>query len=305
MASPTITTTYAGEKLQGYISAALLSGNTLDSGIVSVKPNIKYKEVIKTFATGDIIAAGTCDFTDSGTITIGERYLTPKELQVNVEVCKDVFRSDWDAISMGFSAHDNLPKSFQDYLTAHYVAQVAEAVETQVWHGDDSATQMNGLVPQMTADADVVDVVGASIGAGGVTAANVVAELGKVADAIPHEIYSKAGIQIIVAPNVYKAYVRALGTQGFVDRFNNQSLGALLFDGIPVIMANGLTSNYMVAGLSSNLWFATGLFNDYNEVKVLDMADLDGSQNVRFIMRFTADTNYGIGSELVLYTPVA
>jgi len=43
------------------------------------------------------------------------------------------------------------------------------------------------------------------------------------------------------------------------------------------------------------------LLSDSQEVKLLDMADLDGSQNVRVIMRFTAGIQYGIGSEIVLY----
>jgi hypothetical protein len=33
------------------------------------------------------------------------------------------------------------------------------------------------------------------------------------------------------------------------------------------------------------------------------MADIDGSQNVRVVMRMTGSVNYGIGSEIVLYTP--
>lgn len=33
------------------------------------------------------------------------------------------------------------------------------------------------------------------------------------------------------------------------------------------------------------------------------MADLDGSQNVRVIMRFTSGIQYGFGSEVVLYDP--
>ena len=37
-------------------------------------------------------------------------------------------------------------------------------------------------------------------------------------------------------------------------------------------------------------------------VEVLDMADLDGSQNVRVIMRFTAGVQYGIGTDIVLYS---
>jgi hypothetical protein len=50
------------------------------------------------------------------------------------------------------------------------------------------------------------------------------------------------------------------------------------------------------------LYFGTGLLSDHNEVKVIDMADLDGSQNVRVIMRFTAGVQYGIGGDIVLYT---
>ena len=58
----------------------------------------------------------------------------------------------------------------------------------------------------------------------------------------------------------------------------------------------------MVAAEKSNLYFGTGLLSDQNEVKVIDMADIDGSQNVRVVMRFTAGVNYGIGSDIVLYS---
>ena len=94
-----------------------------------------------------------------------------------------------------------------------------------------------------------------------------------------------------------------VGANGVGGNGTNQSLGDVMFDGVPVFVANGLASNYIVAAESSNLFFGTGLLSDTNEVKVLDMADLDGSQNVRVIMRFTATVNYAYGSEIVLYTP--
>ena len=58
----------------------------------------------------------------------------------------------------------------------------------------------------------------------------------------------------------------------------------------------------MVAAEKSNLFFGTGLLSDQNEVKVIDMADLDGSQNVRVVMRFSAGVNYAVGSDIVLYS---
>lgn len=57
----------------------------------------------------------------------------------------------------------------------------------------------------------------------------------------------------------------------------------------------------MVAAEKSNLFFGTGLLNDQNEVKVLDMSDLDGSKNLRFVMRYTAGVQYGIASDIVFY----
>ena len=57
----------------------------------------------------------------------------------------------------------------------------------------------------------------------------------------------------------------------------------------------------MIATVKENLFFATGLLSDQNEVKTIDMADIDGSQNVRFIARYTAAVNYAITEEIVSF----
>ena len=302
-----ITTTYAGEKAQGYIAAALLSGNTIENGGITVKPNVKKSEVLKKIATGDLVADGSCDFTATSSVTLTERVITPKEFQVNLELCKTPFRADWDAISMGYSSFDTLPPDFQSCLVAHVAGKVATKIENNIWQGADATEgEFDGIVALATADADVIDVVGTTVNAG-----NVIDELGKVVDAIPAALYGSPDLKIYVAQNVYRAYVRALGgfasngqgANGVGGNGTNQSLGDVMFDGVPVFVANGLASNYIVAAESSNLMFGTGLLNDTNEVKVLDMADLDGSQNVRVIMRFTATVQYAYGAEIVLYTP--
>jgi hypothetical protein len=302
-----ITTTYAGEFAGEYISAALLSGVTIDNGGITVKPNVKFKEVIKKLATDGIVKDGTCDFADTSTITLTERIIEPETFQVNLELCKADFRSDWDAIQMGYSAFDNLPASFADFLISHAQAKVAQKIENNIWGGVNATEgEFDGIVTLATADADVIDVVGTSI-----TAANVVVELGKVVDAIPAALYGAEDLHLYVAQNVYRAYVRSLGgfganglgANGVGGQGNNQSMGDLMFDGVKIFVANGLSNNYIVAAEKSNLFFGTGILNDTNEVKVLDMADLDGSQNIRVIMRFTASVQYGIGSDIVLYTP--
>ena len=303
-----ITTTYAGEFAGKYISAALLSASTIENGGIEVKPNIKYKEVIKKIATDDVLKDATCDFDPTSTVTLTERIIQPEEFQVNLQLCKKDFRSDWEAVQMGVSAFDSLPPSFADFLIAHVAAKVAQKNETNIWSGTNAtAGEFDGLVTLMTADADVVDVVGTTV-----TAANVIDELGKVVDAIPSTLYGKEDLNLYVSQNVARAYVRALGGFGAAglgaNGTNAQGTqwwnnGSLSFDGVTIFVANGLGDNYIVAAEKSNLFFGTGLLSDHNEVKVIDMADIDGSQNVRIVMRLTAGVQYGIGSDIVLYTP--
>ena len=302
-----ITTTYAGEKAAGYLSAALLSGATLDSGLITIKPNIKFKEVLKIVSTDGIVKDASCDFDATSTITLTERILQPDSQQVNLQLCKKDFQSDWDAISMGVSSFDSLPPSFADFLIGHVAAKVAQKTEQNIWNGTAATDgEFGGFKSLLLADATVTDV-----GAGAaVTAANVIAKMGLVVDAINSSIYTSEDLFIYVSQNVARAYVRALG--GFQATIGAAGLdnkgtqwyngGGLSFDGIKIAVANGLADNTMVAAEKSNLFFGTGLLSDQNEVKVIDMADLDGSQNVRVVMRFSAGVNYAIGSDIVLYS---
>jgi hypothetical protein len=66
-----------------------------------------------------------------------------------------------------------------------------------------------------------------------------------------------------------------------------------------------MPSGVTIAAQKSNLFFGTALMSDKNEVKVLDMADLDGSQNVRIIMRYTAGVQFGIIGDIVLAGPAS
>jgi len=303
-----ITSTYAGEFAGKYIAAALLSANTIDKGGLEVMPNIKFKSTMKKVATdANIIKDATCDFGATGEITLTERLLQPEEFQVNLELCKKDFRSDWEAAQMGISVYDNLPPKFSDFIIAHVAGLVAEKNEQNIWEGDNSNTgEYDGLVTLALADSDVIDV--ASHAA--VTAANVIDKLGSIVDAVPSALYNKEDLHIYVSQNIARAYVRALG--GFASGIGSNGTnaqgtqwynagGQLSFDGVKIFVANGLADDTAMAAQKSNLYFGTGLLSDMNEVKVLDMADIDGSQNVRVVMRYVAAVNYGIGSDIVLY----
>jgi hypothetical protein len=287
----------------------LLSAPTLDKGGIEIIPNIAYKQVMKRLSTDAILANGTCDFSPTSTITLDEKVLTPEEFQVNLQLCKRDFESDWQAIEMGYSAFKNVPKSFSDYLIGYLSAKVAAKMETNIWSGvNANAGEFDGFATLLAADAALPaaqEVAGTTV-----TASNVVAELGKLVDAIPSTLYTKDDLYLYVSQNIARAYVRALGGFGAsglgangtnaqgTQWYNN---GSLSFDGIKIFVADGMASNKAIAAQKSNLFFGTSLLNNLQEVKLIDMADIDGSQNFRYVMRLFGAVQYGFAGDITTY----
>jgi hypothetical protein len=306
---PSITTTYAGEFAGKYIAAALLSARTLDNKYITIVPNVKYKQVIQSIAVDSIVNDASCNFVTSGTVALTERILEPKELQVNLELCKQEFVDSWEALQLGYSAFDEIPKDFNDFLISYVGGKVAQATEQSIWAGVAATNgQFGGLIPALSASAAAggATAVVKSAQSGSITSANVLTKLDALVNAIPETVYGKEDVVIYVPTNVAKAFQQALSGQGTVNGYNNQmNVGEkpLNFNGIELVWCPGITSSYMVAAQKSNLYFGTGLLSDYNEVRVLDMANLDGSQNYRIIMRYTAGTQFGIGQDIAIHIP--
>ncbi len=313
-ALPTIAnSTYAGEAAAGYIAAALLSARTLDNKLVTIMPNVKYKSVIQKLDVSGITQDASCDFVTSGSVAISERVLTPKELQVNLELCKQEFVDSWEAMQLGFSAFDEIPKNFNDYLVSYVGGKVAEATEQSIWQGSTSTNgEFGGFQSALSASiaaggagAVLAAKSGSIIISGSVTAANVLSVMNSVLDTVPDTVYGKEDLLFYVPTNVAKAYQQALagGAIGANGWNNQMNVGEkpFNFNGVEIVLCPGMAASKIVAAQKSNLFFGTGLLSDYNEVRVLDMANIDGSQNYRIIMRYTAGTQFGVGSDIVYY----
>jgi len=307
---PSITSTYAGEFAGQYIAAALLSAKTLDNKYVTIHPNVKFKEVIQKIAVANIVNDASCDFTTSGSVTLTEAVLTPKELQVNLELCKEQFVQSWEALQLGYSAFDTIPKSFNDYLISYVGGIVAQATEISIWQGNNATNGQFGgyelaLSASVAGATGVIAAGGATPISGSITSANVLSKLDTIVNSIPNAVYGKEDLLLYVGTGVAKAYQQALagGAVG-ANGWNNQlNVGEkpFNFNGIEIVLCPGMSDNKVVAAQKSNLHFGTGLLSDYNEVRVLDMANIDGSQNYRIIMRYTGGTTVGILSDVVYY----
>lgn len=302
----TITTSYSGESASKFVAAALLSGVTIENGGIEIMPNIKFKSVVQKLGIDDVIKDASCDFDPTSTVTISERIIQPEFQQVNLQLCKKDYISTFMAQEMGFSAHNDLPSNFADFLIGHVAAKVAEKTEQNIWRGVTANNgEFDGLTTLMAADSDVVDVSSTTV-----TSSNVIAQLGAILDAAPNALFGQEDLTLYVSRNIYQSYIRSLGgfsadgvgAAGYRSEGNNQALQPTFFDGVRVFLATGLADNRAVLAQKSNLYFGTGLLADHNEVKVIDMADIDGSDNVRIVMRFSAGVQYGIGSDIVLYS---
>ena len=84
---------------------------------------------------------------------------------------------------MGYSAFDNLPPSFADFILAHVAGKIAESVEKNIWQGDDdgatAATASFDGFEQLVTSSTI------NIGSTTVDSSNVINFLGGMVDAIP------------------------------------------------------------------------------------------------------------------------
>jgi hypothetical protein len=314
-AQPTITTTYAGEFAGQYIAAALLSARTLDNKLITIHPNVKFKEVLQKVAVDGIVQDASCDFVTSGSVVLSERILEPKELQVNLQLCKQEFVDSWEALQLGYSAFDSIPANFNDFLISYVGGKVAEATEQSIWRGTNINGQFLGFESAFSASIAAGGATAvlparstggsSAIISGSVTSANVLSKLDSVVSTIPDTVYGKEDVLLYVSTDVAKAYQQALagGAIGANGWNNQMNVGEkpFNFNGIEIVLCPGMSSSKIVAAQKSNLFFGTGLLSDHNEVRVLDMANLDGSQNYRIIMRYTAGVQFGIGQDIVYY----
>ena len=325
---PTITnTSYTGEFAGQYIAAALLSAKTLDNKYVTIHPNVKFREVIQKIAVTGIVKNASCDFSTNGAVTLTEAILQPKELQVNLELCKQQFVQSWESLQLGYSAFDTVPKNFNDYLISYIGGIVAQATEISIWQGNSGSngefkgfeiqlsssvaanttivsgaiTVSTGVIPAFSGST----LIGGNPISGSITSANVLSKMDLIVNAIPDTVYGKEDVLMYVSTNVAKAYQQALagGAIGANGWNNQMNVGEkpFNFNGVEIVLCPGMSANKVVVAQKSNMHFGTGLLSDYNEIRVLDMANLDGSQNYRIIMRYTADTVFGIGQDIVYY----
>jgi hypothetical protein len=297
----TTTSNFAGKAAGFYISAALKQANSLDY-LTSIE-NIKFKSNIQRMAGSSVVADATCDFTGAGTLALTEKVLEPRNLQINLDLCKSTLLDSWEALQMRAGAGAPPPASFNDYVISYMGEIIAEATEDSIWNGAGAAGDFQGflntngyLMPTGTnADATVVQ----DAASAAYSAANIIANLQAAVAAIPTAVLGKEDLHIYMNQKTYRYYISAISTLGYVNAYNMNGDYVPVFEGYNIAVCNGMNDNQVVIAQKSNLFFGTDLLSDATRITLMDMATLDGSDNMRLVARYSAGVQTGVGADIV------
>ena len=298
-----VTSNFAGKAAGFYISAALKEAKSLD--YLTMIENIKYKSNIQRMAGSSVVKDATCDFSDAGTLDLTEKVLEPKNLQINIDLCKKNLLSSWEALQMRAGAGAPPPASFDDYVISYMGDIIAQATEESIWNGVNGTTgEFTGflgaavgyLLPGV--DATVIQ----SSASGAYTAANIIANLQTLttdmAANVP-AILGKEDLHIYMNNKTYAMYISAVSTLGYVNAYNMNGDYEPVFEGYKIAVCPGMADNQLVAAEKSNLFFGTDLLSDHTRITLMDMANLDGSDNMRLVARYSAGVQTGVGADIV------
>lgn len=292
-----LTTTYAGALAGEVLRPAFLANESMQ--YLTIKENIDYKQVVRRLVDDISFAAGTCDFTPTGTVTLTERILTLEQFQVQRQLCKKDFLVDWSAKD---AQNGVLNAEIADAIINNMLAGIAQKNETVLWQGvNGTAGEYDGFITLFAADTAVIDVSTPVA----ITTANVISKIQELIDAAPDRVKRATEKPLIyMGQDVWEKFIfaNAAAGNGWYT-YAGPEVTATFMGLYAIAVCPGMPANTMVLAQKSNLWFGTNLLNDWNQVALLDMADKDLSDNVRFSAKFLAGIQYGFGDEITMYKP--
>jgi len=310
MANLTVNGNFTGDHAGKYIAAALKEATSLE--YMTVMENIKYKRNI-TKMTGQLgsekedglIGDRTCDFTSRSKLTLTDKVLEPKALQVNYEVCKGDLIKDWQALQMKAGQwNTNMGADFQSFLISQVAGVIAQGTENSIWGGADAtAGQFEGFMTATTGLFTTPDAVtlAPAITGGAYAQATIISDLSALVATAPAAVYSHISddLYLYMGVKAYRMYIAAISELGYVNAYNMNSTYEPYFEGIKVAVCAGMPDDNACIAQKSNLYFGTDLLSDETEIRILDMSTIDGSDNVRVVAKYTGGVQFGIESDIV------
>ena len=308
MAQPTITgSTFAGKAAGFYISAALKEAKSLD--YLTMIENVKFKSVIQKMSHGadadghGVVRDATCDFEKNGKLELTQKVLEPTNLQVNMDLCKKNLLSSWEALEMRAGAGAPPPASFDDYVISYIGEIIANHAENNIWTGVGATNgEFEGFLTATTGAFAADGTVVSSTATGAYDTSNIITNLQTLTADMAANLNSaltKDDLHIYMNAKTYALYISAVSTLGYVNAYNMNGDYEPVFEGYKIAVCPGMPVNQMVAAERSNLFFGTDLLSDTTRIALMDMSQLDGSDNMRLVAKYSGGVQLGVGTDIV------
>lgn len=267
-----VTSGYVGTVAGDIIGAAFKEGSTLSLGVLTMAENVGYKFNLRKIGYADGTVDYSCGHAPAGTITLSEKVIVPKKIKNDFDICKEDFRQTWSEPTMGASAaNDSAPADIMEAIQLEVLSSQAEKVDDDIWNGLNATGGEigDGFIVQFAADGNVIKANNGITAIGAATTeATVEANLKIALNAIPVELRKK-DVQVLVSSDVFQNYSFMLMSKGIAWNGTADEKQAK-FGKYTLTEIQGLPDNTIICAEKKNLVFATGLNQDFNEVKLQD-----------------------------------
>lgn len=300
---------------------SLQKAHTIENGYVRVLPNVTkdtyIKKIVMDKNTISQVDTRDCAWTPTKRFTFDGKTISVKNFKINEEQCLEELDSIYSEMvfnSIGATKDKwpavGEPQSLESALMFHLQNSLSNDIERLIWggSGNEVAGVQNGILDKALADTDSIKVQNPVT----IDATNVLAEIQRVYDAIPDAVLNegefepeKAAVKIFVSLDIMRYLKQALSTtptnyQVTLPSFTIDG-GKIYYMGVEIALV-GLPKNTMVAASKDNLYFATDLLSDTQEIRAQMGNDLYDEAKWYAKGAYRADAGYIFADELVVYS---
>lgn len=312
---------YTVKKQPEWFYKVLQKAHTIDNGYVRVLPNVTKDTFIKKLVmdNNSISQVDTrdCAWTPTQRFTFDGKTITVKNFKINEQQCLEDLDSIYSEMvfnSIG-ATKDKFPdvgdpQNLESAIMFHLQNSLSNDIERLIWGGNGNAVAgvQDGILDKALADANTIKVANPVT----IDASNVLAEIQRVYDAIPLSVLfegeyepEKAAVKIFVGLDVMRYLKQALSTtptnyQVTLPSFTVEG-GKVFYMGVEIAIA-GLPASTMVAASKDNLYFATDLLSDTQEIRTQMGNNLTDEAIWYAKGAYRADAGYIFADEVVIYS---
>ena len=287
---------YCGKEARDIMSKDVYSLDIRNLGITFL-PNLKGKEKIHTGEISDLFQEYSCPFTPEGNAVLGEWYIEPTAIKVNVEACYDEFWNTWLVEQTEISLRGGVPATFADWYFAKFREKMKQEYQEIWWKGDTEVSSANthyqylkvidGIEKQLEENSGVTKISGAVFTVDNILAqveAAINSGLGLAADGG----WSTENYKVFMNKNDVRLLKMALGkvccpnSESIFSNYAKGPDGGAIIFGFEVIPTEQ-SRNTIIFANPKNLVLGFDVFDSHTEYRFIDLRETLGSNQFRVI----------------------